>query len=143
MRKSAFSDFKTALALESLLALARLRKTGEAPTDVTAPRLMAIWRGARDKLTGVAMNRAVSVYTFKGLRFQVSAIYDRAGQLHRFYLRDYFTGALLLTGDNAGPIFCPDSRDAIEAPSLHSSTVPSDLGTHPSQRKANGNAAIR
>ena len=83
MRRSALSDFKTALALESLRAVARLRKTGQAPTDETAPRLMAIWRGARNKLTGVGMDCAVSVYTFKGLRFQVSSIYGRDGRLHR------------------------------------------------------------
>ena len=107
------SDFKTALAIESLGALTRLRKTGEAPTDLTAPRLMAVWRGAREKLTGVGADRAVSVYTFKGMRFQVSAIYGRNGRLQRFYLRDYFSGALVLTGDENGPVFCPDHPIAI------------------------------
>lgn len=135
MRRPALSDFKTALALESLRAVARLRKTGEAPTDETAPRLMAIWRGARNKLTGVGMDCAVSVYTFKGLRFQVSSIYGRDGRLHRFYLRDYFSGALVLTGDNDGPVFCPNSRNAIGASSPRSQAVSSDIGTNSSHGK--------
>ncbi len=135
MRRPALSDFKTALALESLRAVARLRKTGEEPTDETAPRLMAIWRGARNKLTGVGMDCAVSVYTFKGFRFQVSSIYGRDGRLHRFYLRDYFSGALVLTGDNDGPVFCPDSRNAIASSSPLSQAVSFDTGANTSHEK--------
>lgn len=139
MRKPALSDFKTALALESLRALACLRKTGEAPTDVTAPRLMAIWRGARDRLTGVGTNRAVSTYTFKGMRFQVSAIYGRDGRLHRFYLRDYFSGTLVLAGDDNGPVFCTDRPGAIGASSPHSQAASYGLCMNPSQGKEIGN----
>lgn len=137
------SDFKTALALESLRALARLRKTGEAPTDVTAPRLMAVWRGARNRLTGVGMNCAVSVYSFKGMRFQVASIYGQDGRLHRFYLRDYFSGALVLTGDNEGPVFCPDIRDAIGVSSPHRQAVSSDIDTNSSHGKEGGNVEAR
>ena len=135
MRRPALSDFKTALALESLRAVARLRKTGEAPTDETAPRLMAIWRGARNKLTGVGMDCAVSVYTFKGLRFQASSIYGRDGRLHRFYLRDYFSGALVLTGDNDGPVFFPDRPNAIAAPSPRIRAASLDTGANTSHGK--------
>lgn len=143
MRKSALSDFKTALALESLRALASLRKTGEAPTDVTAPRLMAIWRGARDKLVSVGMDHAVSVFAYKGMRFQVAAIYGRDGHLLRFYLRDYFSGALVLTGDNDGPVFCPGSRDAIGVSSLRNQAVSSDIGTNSSHGKERCNVEAR
>ena len=135
MRKAALSDFKTALALESLRALARLRKTGEAPTAETAPRLIAIWRAARDKLTSVGIDHAVSVFAFKGMRFQVSSIYGRDGRLHRFYLRDYFSGALVLTGDNDGPVFFPDRPNAIAAPSPRIRAASLDTGANTSHGK--------
>ena len=140
MRRPALSDFKTALALESLRAVARLRKTGEAPTDETAPRLMAIWRGARNKLTGVGMDCAVSVYTFKGLRFQASSIYGRDGRLHRFYLRDYFSGALVLTGDDDGPVFLPQSHDSIGDPVPRNQAVSIGMGSTHTHGKESCNA---
>ena len=140
MRRPALSDFKTALALESLRAVARLRKTGEAPTDETAPRLMAIWRGARNKLTGVGMDCAVSVYTFKGLRFQVSSIYGRDGRLHRFYLRDYFSDALVLTGDDDGPVFLPQSHDSIGDPVPRNQAVSIGMGSTHTHGKESCNA---
>ena len=135
MKKAALSDLKRTLVWESLLALARYRKTGEAPTDANAPNLMAIWRTARKRLTTVGLDHAVCVVVHRGMRFHVSSIYGQDGRLHRFFLRDYFSGALVLTGDDDGPVFCPDNHDAIGASSPRNQAVSFDGDTNSSLGK--------
>lgn len=117
----AAADLKRALAHESLQALAKLRSTGEPPTAETAPTLMAVWQSARDKLLKGGAMKSPETFTFEGLKCLFGVLWGAHGQLERFYLRDRYTGYVLLSGDTNGPAFfasrTPAKNTAESAPS--------------------------
>lgn len=94
-------ELKAAIERESRHALAHLRSTGEVPSSETAPLLMAVWQAARDKLLTHGEFGVYEVFHFRGLRCLVASVWD-GGRLDRFYLRDRFTGRLLLAGTAHG-----------------------------------------
>ena len=96
------------LATESIFALARLRQTGQTPTQAYSPLLLWLWQRARD----LALVRGAKAHIYVGpvgmaLRITVSALWDDQNKLSKFMVYDAGTGSLLLVGDMNGPLFSP------------------------------------
>ncbi len=111
MSRTSFALLKARLSSELVEVMARWRDTGEAPTAETAPLLMRLWTAAHTKLINEARSGASDGFYFRGVKLQVFSLWGIHGFLQRFYLRDYFTGELLLIGDARGPILSfPESN---------------------------------
>jgi hypothetical protein len=99
-------ELKAAIAREWRHALACLQSTGEVPSPDTAPLLLTMWKAARDKLMAYGEHGIYELFQFRGLHCLVASVWY-GKKLDRFYLRDRYTGRLLLAGTANGLLLVP------------------------------------
>lgn len=95
---------KRRLGTESIEALTTFHRTGELPDAKRVPLLMEIWRAAKDAIVGDGADHSRWAHQHGQLRFEVRTLWDADGQLVRFHLVDPHSGAVLIVGDQNGPV---------------------------------------